>query len=182
MKAIFIDLCCGTLKCMKKRRFTESAMPAFPYRHSLKIFPSQSMIPLPSLISFIPPSFLNPRIYVSSPLQTLKSSSFQGFYSHSFVNFDIKELQSRSRRPDPAVLDLPLPFSHWSSAISQGEGLLHRWQFTALCYLIFWQVHASITRSNPMGLPLFYCPTVLLCMRFRENVAGYCCPWDLKLK
>lgn len=122
MKAIFIDLCFGTLKCMKKRRFTEFAMLAFPYRLSLKIFPSQGMILLPSLKSIIPSSFLNPRIYVSNPLQALKSSSFQGFYSHRFVDFDIKELQSRSRRPDP-VPDLPLPFSYWSSAISQEEGL-----------------------------------------------------------
>lgn len=147
MKAIFIDLCLGTLKCMKKRRFTDFAMPAFPYRHSLKIFPSQSMILLPSLKSFIPSSFLNPRIYASDPLQTLKSSIFQGFYSRGFVDFDIKELQSRSRRPDPAVPNVPLPFRHWSSAISQGEGLLHGWQFTAL----FWQVCASITQLGPNG-------------------------------
>lgn len=119
---------------------------AFPYRYSLKICPSQGMTLLPSLKSFIFSSFLNPRIYVSSPLKTLKSSSFQGVYSHRFVDFYIKDLQSRWRRPDSAVLDHPLPFSHWSSAISQGEGLLHGWQFSAPCYLIFL---TSLCLSNP---------------------------------
>lgn len=79
---------------------------------------------LPRLKPFIPPSFLNPRIYVSNPLQTLKSSSSQGFSSHTFVDFDIEELQSRSRRPGSTAPGLPLPFSHWSSAIAQD--LLHR--------------------------------------------------------
>lgn len=110
---------------MKKRRFTEFAMLAFPYRHSLKIFPSQGMILLPCHQSFIP-SFLNPQMFVSNTLQTLKSSSFQGFYSRRFVDLDIKELQFRLRRSVPAVLDLPVPFSHWSSVIAQGEGLLPR--------------------------------------------------------
>lgn len=133
-----------------------------------------------SLKSFIP-SFLNPSINVSNPLWTLKSSSFHGFYSNRFVDLEIKELQSRSG--SPAVPELPLPFRHWCSAPAQGAGPLLGRQCTHLSAApSFGRFVPQGPSSDPMALSLFHCMAVLLCVRFRESVVGYCWPWDLKLK
>lgn len=145
VKSIFMDLGLEMLKCIKKGRFMGFAVLAFPYRHSLKVVPSQGVILLSSLKSCLP-SGRNPRIYGSNPLQTRKSSGSQGFYSHGFMGIGTQELQNRSKAPDPALLGLPVPFSHSSCALSQGEGILHPGQSTAPCSSIFSQVCASETQ------------------------------------
>lgn len=94
----------------KKGKIYRVCWAGLSLQNSLKVFPSQGVIVLSSLKPCIP-SGLNPRIYGSYPLKTWKSSSSKGFYSPGFMGIDTQELQNRSKTPDPAVLDLPLPFS-----------------------------------------------------------------------
>jgi len=130
-----IVLCFGALICMKKRRFTEFAMLASPYRHSLKIFPSQGLILLLPLKSS--PFFLNPRTFASNSVQVLKSSRSRSFYSHRFVDFDIKKLQSQPKRT-------------WScstgcSLLSPGQCHLPGWGLHPL--LCVWLCHCFIAQQ-----------------------------------
>lgn len=130
-----IVLCFGALVCMKKRRFTEFAMLASPYRHSLKIFPSQGLILLLPLKSS--PFFLNPRTFASNSIQVLRSSRSRSFYSHRFVDFDIKKLQSQPKRT-------------WScstgcSLLSPGQCHLPGWGLHPL--LCVWLCHCFIAQQ-----------------------------------